>query len=35
VCKGHKITLDKACPGPSGCAWNTAKSRFECDTRKR
>jgi hypothetical protein len=35
VCKGHKVTLEKACPGPSGCAWSTAKSRFECDTRKR
>ncbi len=35
VCKAHKITLGKPCPGPGGCSWNTSKSRFDCDTKKR
>jgi hypothetical protein len=34
ACKAHKVTVDRPCPGPGGCSWS-AKSRFECDTRKK
>jgi len=35
ACKAHKVAVDKACPGPSGCSWNAGKSHFECDTKKK
>jgi hypothetical protein len=35
LCKGHKVTVSKPCPGPSGCAYSPTSSRFECDSRKK
>jgi hypothetical protein len=35
VCKGHKIVVSQACPGPGGCFYDARVSRFMCDTKKK
>jgi len=35
ACRGGKVVVDKACPGPSVCSWAAARSRFECDTARK
>jgi hypothetical protein len=32
VCKEHKFTLVKACPGPKGCTLDSVTERLLCDT---
>jgi hypothetical protein len=35
VCRNHQVVMGRACPGPKGCSFDAAASRFRCDMTKR